>query len=150
MLGLLFNMQFPSNLEKSRGKKGRYLINPVRVAAMVWGFESAGSRKGSTRALPLGIPWRTFLLSRGLHCASRIGSCCSSFPSHCHVGWRPGLYRCSVWRGVRHFLLDFPPLLHFSHKLSSYLCFVILGQCGGIGPGFWERESLDFWPCVEM
>lgn len=45
----------------------RKVLNyPVRVAAMVWGFESTGSHKGSSQALPVGIPQRTFLPSCAL------------------------------------------------------------------------------------
>lgn len=109
---------------------------------MVWGYES-------TQALPVGIPQRTFLPSHCLHCASGIASHCSSFRSHCRVGWRPGLYSHSVQGGVGHFLLDFPLLLHFCHKLSSHPCFAIPSQCNGTGLGFgknpWTPDHV--WRC---
>lgn len=47
-------------------ERRKVLNYPVHVAAMVWGFESTGSHKGSAHALPVGIPQRTFLLSSPL------------------------------------------------------------------------------------
>lgn len=123
-VGFAFQYGISLELGEITWKKGRCLINPVHVAAMVWGFESTGSHKENTQALPVGIPWRTFLPSHCLHCARGNALHCSSFPSCCHAGWTSGLYRHSVQGGVRHFLLDFPLLVHFLSqiKFSPVLC----------------------------